>query len=33
VIGVKVWIFKGEIIGDKAGQTETTEKQSAKQEK
>jgi small subunit ribosomal protein S3 len=33
VIGVKVWIFKGEVIGDKATtQTETTEK-SAKQEK
>jgi small subunit ribosomal protein S3 len=32
VIGVKVWIFKGEVIGDKLGQTETTEK-PAKQEK
>jgi small subunit ribosomal protein S3 len=32
VIGVKVWIFKGEIIGDKSTQTETTEK-PAKQEK
>jgi small subunit ribosomal protein S3 len=33
VIGVKVWIFKGEIIGDKgAPQVETTEK-PAKQEK
>jgi small subunit ribosomal protein S3 len=33
VIGVKVWIFKGEIIGDKTGQAESTEKQPAKQEK
>lgn len=33
VIGVKVWIFKGEILGDKSGQTESTEKQSGKQEK
>lgn len=32
VIGVKVWIFKGEIIGDKSGTTETTEK-PVKQEK
>ena len=33
VIGVKVWIFKGEVIGDKAlTQSETTEK-NAKQEK
>jgi small subunit ribosomal protein S3 len=32
VIGVKVWIFKGEIIGDKAAQTENTEK-TGKQEK
>jgi small subunit ribosomal protein S3 len=33
VIGVKVWIFKGEILGDKmAAQTETTEK-TGKQEK
>ncbi|VVC75165.1 30S ribosomal protein S3 [Aquicella siphonis] len=32
VIGVKVWIFKGEIIGDKSTQTESTEK-TAKQEK
>lgn len=32
VIGVKVWIFKGEVIGDKTPQTESTEKQS-KQEK
>jgi small subunit ribosomal protein S3 len=32
VIGVKVWIFKGEIIGDKE-QTEVNEKASAKQEK
>jgi small subunit ribosomal protein S3 len=33
VIGVKVWIFKGEIIGDKAIQGESSEKQSGKQEK
>lgn len=33
VIGVKVWIFKGEVIGDKStNQTEPTEK-NAKQEK
>ena len=32
VIGVKVWIFKGEILGDKVSQTENTEK-NAKQEK
>lgn len=32
VIGVKVWIFKGEVLGDKAAQSETTEK-PAKQEK
>jgi small subunit ribosomal protein S3 len=32
VIGVKVWIFKGEIIGDKE-QTEGSDKASAKQEK
>lgn len=32
VIGVKVWIFKGEVLGDKAAQGETTEK-PAKQEK
>jgi small subunit ribosomal protein S3 len=32
VIGVKVWIFKGEIIGDKE-QTEVGEKTSGKQEK
>ena len=35
-IGIKVWIFKGEVLGDKAGteqQTETTEKSSRKQEK
>ncbi|RDI46971.1 30S ribosomal protein S3 [Aquicella lusitana] len=33
VIGVKVWIFKGEVLGDKAApQSETTEK-TAKQEK
>src|SRR5579872_4099548 len=35
VIGVKVWIFKGEVLGDKdqAEGTGTTEKTSAKQEK
>ncbi|SRR5579883_1357752 len=35
VIGVKVWIFKGEVLGDKAAQGETTEKSgsSGKQEK
>lgn len=32
VIGVKVWIFKGEVIGDKE-QTEVTDKTSGKQEK
>ena len=33
VIGVKVWIFKGEVLGDKnAATTETTEK-TGKQEK
>lgn len=32
VIGVKVWIFKGEVLGDKAASGETTEK-PAKQEK
>lgn len=32
VIGVKVWIFKGEVIGDK-DQTEVTDKTSTKQEK
>jgi small subunit ribosomal protein S3 len=32
VIGVKVWIFKGEILGDKAAQVESSEK-PAKQEK
>ena len=32
VIGVKVWIFKGEILGDKTPQSEGAEK-SAKQEK
>ena len=32
VIGVKVWIFKGEIIGDRE-QTEVNEKASGKQEK
>jgi small subunit ribosomal protein S3 len=32
VIGVKVWIFKGEVIGDKTAQGESTEK-NAKQEK
>lgn len=34
VIGVKVWIFKGEVIGDKEqAEGTTTEKTSAKQEK
>lgn len=35
VIGVKVWIFKGEVIGDKAGQatTETATEKTGKQEK
>jgi small subunit ribosomal protein S3 len=33
VIGVKVWIFKGEIIGDKEQTETTTEKSSGKQEK
>src|SRR5579872_4250894 len=33
IIGVKVWIFKGEIIGDKDQAEGTTEKASAKQEK
>lgn len=33
VIGVKVWIFKGEIIGDKDQTDIQTEKASAKQEK
>lgn len=32
VIGVKVWIFKGEILGDKSATGETTDK-SSKQEK
>src|SRR3990167_2732378 len=32
IIGVKVWIFKGEVLGDKTTQAENTEK-SAKQEK
>jgi small subunit ribosomal protein S3 len=32
VIGVKVWIFKGEIIGDKATQVESSDK-TGKQEK
>lgn len=32
VIGVKVWIFKGEVLGDKASQGESTEK-TGKQEK
>lgn len=32
VIGVKVWIFKGEVLGDKASPAESNEK-SAKQEK
>lgn len=34
VIGVKVWIFKGEVLGDKEqAEGSTTEKTSAKQEK
>lgn len=33
VIGVKVWIFKGEIIGDKEQTEATAEKASGKQEK
>ena len=33
VIGVKVWIFKGEVIGDKEQTDATTEKASGKQEK
>lgn len=35
VIGVKVWIFKGEVIGDKAGQatTEPVTEKTGKQEK
>lgn len=33
VIGVKVWIFKGEIIGDKEQAEAPTEKASGKQEK
>ena len=33
VIGVKVWIFKGEVIGDKDQTEGTTEKSSTKQEK
>lgn len=33
VIGVKVWIFKGEIIGDREQTEATTEKASGKQEK
>lgn len=33
VIGVKVWIFKGEIIGDKDQAEGATDKTSAKQEK
>ncbi|HSW69542.1 MAG TPA: 30S ribosomal protein S3 [Gammaproteobacteria bacterium] len=33
VIGVKVWIFKGEVIGDKDQAESGTEKTSAKQEK
>jgi small subunit ribosomal protein S3 len=32
VIGVKVWIFKGEVLGDKSAQPENTDK-PAKQEK
>ncbi|MEO8400635.1 MAG: 30S ribosomal protein S3 [Gammaproteobacteria bacterium] len=33
VIGVKVWIFKGEVIGDRDQAEGTTEKTSGKQEK
>ena len=33
VIGVKVWIFKGEVIGDKEQTEAATEKASGKQEK
>ena len=33
VIGVKVWIFKGEVLGDKTPPGEGTEKTTAKQEK
>lgn len=33
VIGVKVWIFKGEVIGDREQTEATTEKASGKQEK
>jgi small subunit ribosomal protein S3 len=33
VIGVKVWIFKGEVIGDKTAPTESTTEKPAKQEK
>lgn len=33
VIGVKVWIFKGEVLGDKSAQGETTTEKPAKQEK
>jgi small subunit ribosomal protein S3 len=33
VIGVKVWIFKGEVIGDKNPQPEATAEKSGKQEK
>lgn len=33
IIGVKVWIFKGEVIGDKEQTEGTTEKASGKQEK
>jgi small subunit ribosomal protein S3 len=33
VIGVKVWIFKGEVIGDKEQAETATEKTSGKQEK
>jgi small subunit ribosomal protein S3 len=32
VIGVKVWIFKGEVLGDKTAPTESTDK-NGKQEK
>src|SRR3990167_9930134 len=33
VIGVKVWIFKGEVIGEKASQSETAQEKTGKQEK
>jgi small subunit ribosomal protein S3 len=33
VIGVKVWIFKGEVIGEKSGATTETAEKTGKQEK